>query len=48
MLYSVFKTFVILVYFFMELWCKVMFFFFDVFCWMLFEKHLGRKLMFGH
>ena len=34
--------------FFMELWCKVLFWFFDVFCWMLFEKHLGSKLMFGH
>ena len=32
----------------MELWCKVLFWFFDVFGWMLLEKHLGSKLMFGH
>ena len=29
-----------------KLWCKVLFWFFDVFCWMLFEKHLGTKLVF--
>ena len=46
MLYSVFKTFVIMECKVMELLCKVLFWFFDVFCWMLFEKHLGRKLMF--